>query len=126
MQSSVWLYMISGAAAYNTLTAQGPVKDYQLTFYSTPPSSLLRDKDQNQTRCVKGKNIFLFLLLIPVFISHTLSVPFLFTGTLSNPIEEYNQPVMIKAIIGLILGAYAAYQYTYNYLHYLVQEGLDV
>ena len=57
MQSSVWLYMISGAAAYNTLTAQGPVKDYQLTFYSTPPS-LLRDKDQNQTRCVKGKKYF--------------------------------------------------------------------
>jgi hypothetical protein len=114
-----WIaYIVAFCAAYNALTSQGPVKDYQNTF----------ERTNGQAPEVEKKNCwtqFLYTLLFtPVLLSHIIPVPALFTGTIYDPQTEYTPLVMSKAAIGFILGGYAGYQYTYEYLFYLVKEGL--
>lgn len=132
-------YFVACSAAYNTLTSQGPVKDYHQTFHQQDqnvqttiqdpedPEDLAQSQDETesseQTR-PHCKDIFLIFLLTPIYISHVLSIPSLLTGTLDDPVAEYTFLVMTKALIGLVLGMYAGYQYTYSYLYGLVREGL--
>src|SRR5207249_4321756 len=110
--------VVALAAGYNTLTSQGPVKDYRTTFLNhnsqDEVNSCCNYRQSCGKNCCSFRGTLLFIILTPVFVSHTLTMPALCTGTIDNAGEEYTTTVMVKALVGLLLGGYAGYQYTYD------------
>lgn len=56
--------------------------------------------------------VLLPLLTFAVFLLRTLTTPSLYTGEINDPAHDYDTKTTILAVMGLLFGGYAAYQYS--------------
>ena len=103
------------ASAYQTFMSQ-TIKDYNITFTQKKLNNNSPDQALEQmSDCGNAKKLFfkmtLSVLLSAAFLLRTLAVPSLYTGEIADPENNYTTKDATIALLGLVFGAYAAYQY---------------